>query len=1159
MSSSNSINASMLMSPAQQGIFYGLVSQQIPQWLLKSDAKVRNDLYNALIASFQKRSEALSMLQRLKSPENFCMPLLTKALADRLGKPVDVAGVVFQHARSTSSLFGLRKKLVTPINRDLLSAACENFEQSETDASNQHASSLLYIPENITGRGSEILSIEPNEFARLCRTLDLGKQYQEHVKTLFSNDSAVSEFRAKLIAYNKSSFVVDVHVAYLRGHITADVYELLKSIAAGGTSMKLGNNTLGLQKVRMRDVPFHGVMFIGPVSEHDDEDYRCVMYLPGDPLHPVRQYSSFSVFEVELSRRLRQEDFRKFFLRFVSLEDREKTLRHLETLNVKTRPLPSASIYLPLDGDDFSGDMFTELFHQRCAHVIADTRLMVVPTADKDEATRLARLEAYKSIGLNALTVLLSFVPWLNGVLLAVSAAQLLMEVYDGIEAWSRGEQEQATDYLFDTVENLIVSALISTGASVVGKGLKIVRSSPFVQQLRKVQLDSGSTRLWKPDLTPYRQQRVLPEGLQPDDRGLLLVGDDQYARIGPHLYAVEHYPATESWKVLHPTSPERYRPVLETNNVGAWRHDSELPSDWDFLTLFRRLGIGAESVSDAHAGQVLAASGLSETTVLRMYIDDRRPASLLMDVVERFKSDRSVTEFIKQMQTPSGLALADQDLQLHLMPSLPRWPEETAISIINILGHETLSYGPSEAANKIKVTQLQVRRGEFHGPVLGALKARQREHLLGTTSTDANVQAQALRALIVSRAQDHQQKLFERVYLRNPEGNGLKAAPLVQRFARLPIKVAEELVINADLSEWRELEDFRVPLRMVEEASRYLRILRVNRAYEGLYLDLAGGADTDRLILDTLAHLPGWPSDHFVQIMDWVHEGYATTRIGAETASTKTLIDVYPNYLQARDANNDLVADHPQNTRALYFQTLWEGLSASCRAALGVSAADAGMALRQKITLLALDRREQFSLLLDARGTDPVPAAFSGTEGLPSGVTTPVNTGAGPDSSSVPALVHRARELYPLHTRSQIDRFLATLGNDDVLRTRKLETLRLEYQAMHQTLARWVAAVTRYQPASGPRVRVPRHSKLRAAREIIRAWRKETATRFTDLGLSYSLSLPAEILGSFPVFVADFSHITALELNKVGTSSGLLGFCRISATCAASVSAATS
>jgi len=87
----------------------------------------------------------------------------------------------------------------------------------------------------------------------------------------------------------------------------------------------------------------------------------------------------------------------------------------------------------------------------------------------------------------------------------------------------------------------------------------------------------------------------------------------------------------------------------------------------------------------------------------------------------------------------------------------------------------------------------------------------------------------------------------------------------------------------------------------------------------------------------------------------------------------------------------------------------------------------------------------------------------------------------------------------------------------------------------MHQTLARWVAAVTRYQPASGPRVRVPRHSKLRAAREIIRAWRKETATRFTDLGLSYSLSLPAEILGSFPVFVADFSHITALELNKVG------------------------
>ena len=54
--------------------------------------------------------------------------------------PFDVEGVVFQHVRSTSSLLGLRKKLVLPIDRDLLMAACENFEDSETQAGNYHDS-----------------------------------------------------------------------------------------------------------------------------------------------------------------------------------------------------------------------------------------------------------------------------------------------------------------------------------------------------------------------------------------------------------------------------------------------------------------------------------------------------------------------------------------------------------------------------------------------------------------------------------------------------------------------------------------------------------------------------------------------------------------------------------------------------------------------------------------------------------------------------------------------------------------------------------------------------------------------------------------------------------------------------------------------------------
>ena len=144
-------------------------------------------------------------LAELKSPESFCAPLLAQAMSDKLGEPLDIEGVVFQHVRSTSSLLGLRKKLITPIDRDLLMAACENFESSETAPGNYNDNSFLYIPERINGRSSKILSIKPHEFAQLCRTLDLGKQYQAHVKTVLEAEP----LRVKHQAYAKDRFEVD--------------------------------------------------------------------------------------------------------------------------------------------------------------------------------------------------------------------------------------------------------------------------------------------------------------------------------------------------------------------------------------------------------------------------------------------------------------------------------------------------------------------------------------------------------------------------------------------------------------------------------------------------------------------------------------------------------------------------------------------------------------------------------------------------------------------------------------------------------------------------------------------------------------------------------------------------------------------------------------
>lgn len=321
----------------------------------------------------------------------------------------------------------------------------QNFEASETLEDNYHPSSLIYEPERVSGRGHRILSIKPHEFAQLCRKLDVGKQYQTHLKGLFAPEPSNGEVRSKCMAHSQLCFEVDMHIALMRKHISADVYQMLKSVRKNENPIKLGNNSLGYQGLKLFDLKLMGAMFIGPVSEHADNDYRCVVYLPGDPLHPLKEYASFNDFEVELSARLRTSEFRAFFIRFIALGDRFAFLRDLDSrlLNPPNTPLPQSSLYVSVSEFDVTGDLFSEMYRQRAARVMADARLLVVPTDDEDEKTRLAKLEGYKEIGLNVLLFSASFVPLLGQIMMAVGAAQLLLGIYDGIESWSKGEQEQ--------------------------------------------------------------------------------------------------------------------------------------------------------------------------------------------------------------------------------------------------------------------------------------------------------------------------------------------------------------------------------------------------------------------------------------------------------------------------------------------------------------------------------------------------------------------------------------------------------------------------------------------------------------------------------------------------------------------------------------------
>ncbi|MCX4216356.1 leucine-rich repeat domain-containing protein [Pseudomonas sp. MCal1] len=1142
-----------VMTPAQQGVFFDLYKKQIPNWLLESSETARNDLYESFKKSFKSRHAAREKLRALKSPQSFCTPLLAKAMAEKLGEPFEVEGAIFQHVRSASSLLGLHRKLVLPINRDLLTAACENFELSETLASTYHESSLLYIPERITGRNNKVLSIQPHEFARLCRYLDLGKQYQKHIEGFFGSDSQIASLQESAIAYSRDQFDVERHIAYMRGHISSDVHQMLGSVRNSNPAIKLGKNTLGYQSLEILGVQLKGPMFIGPVSEHADDDYRCVIYMPGDPDHPLKEYPSFQKFELELSGRLRNSQFRSFFMRFIPMKDRSVFLTGLDVRLLKARPnqFPVSTTFLPLNGIDLQGDardnLFLAMFQHRAEQVRADTRLLVVPTDDEDEKTRLARQDSYKAIGLNTLLFFASFVPVLGEVICAVAGIQLLGQIYEGIDSWAHGDQEHATDCLFDTLENLILMAGFAAGGLAVGKAYKVVRSSSFIQGLRRVQVGPMSYRLWNPDMKAYRQRESLPRSFAADAQGLVWRADNRYLPLGPDAYAVRPVTGTGLWEVHDPHLPGRYSPLLETNGAGAWRHDSELPHDWSSLTLFRRLGFREDRISDIRALQVIAASGVSQAAMRKLFVQRSKPMAMLTDSVRRFRADSDVSEFMAQIDTPASASLADADLQLYSLTAAGRWPRDMGILVKDITGNEVARYGADKTERQVSISEDALRNGQFYTPLLAALNDSERTHLLGSATVESKNQIALLGKHIAGLAPRMRMAMLERLFRRTDVCELSAGETIIKAFPGLSASVADELVQHADAREWAQLESDTVPLRLAEEARRYQQVQRLNRAYEGLYLDAASGRDADMLVLDTLSHLPGWPDDVFVEILDWGVYADQRAVIGPSDAPHKVLVEAYAERYQVQDPRNNSVSSHPARTRANFFQALWESLPTHSRKAIGVDAQVDGTGLRQKITALALQRREAFARVLEIA---PVRSSYRSPMGLADPRIEQVtveqsapSSHSSPGISPAPALVRRAQELYPSQSTAQIKRFVTSLGTDEVLAIRSLERLHEQYRTMVETLERWTHRNTYYQDEEGPRLKVPVHSKARAMQAILRAWRKETRDASHPGHPTYSLTLDPVPLGEMPTLVGDFAHITALEMSGVGASAGLNRF----------------
>lgn len=1140
------------------------IPELLAPWFTNASPTLRETLLNSFRRGQQAQREVSRALAQLQPIESFAEPLLKSALTARGRADVDprlygISQVRFmsslvlffarQQLRLVDSLIqlvmpdlltpeSLELNLVSSIShQSLLQAALQNYETFEAIEGGFDQGSCIYA---VSGEQQiEQTSFKPEEFARICRDLDLGMQYQLHLARVFepsddnlpASDANSRAYKLKMIFVQniRQAFACALHMAYMKEEVTARSYSFILNFLSPPGALFAYRHT-GHSTLHVMGFEIPGVMVFWPALLQPEQPQTCVLYLPDSPNKSFHEFHSFDLLKATLREWLKNKEFAAYFFQLIPLRYRAEFMRRTDVKNMTwdslllRRPpiinepaLMSETRHVPQIDDPFLTSWDLQL-----ARIKDDARLLIVPTGDEDSKSRLARQASFLNIGTSLLMVAVGFVPVLGEVLLTISVIQLGMDVYDGIEAWQRGDRIAALEYLFDVAQNVALAA----GSSGVAT---VLRASPVVDALVAVRSVKGQKRLWRPDLKPYECPNVSLSGTEPDEHGVYNLGDKQFITLDAKVFQVERVIGTQRFHIRHPSDPQAYTPRVRSNASGAWWHELDDPLRMSRLQLFRRLGPAALSFPDATAEHVLAVANIGDDALRRLHLDNLAPPPALADCMRRVQLSETIERFIGHMQQGVNLSAENAQLQLQLLTRLDGWPEGRVLRVVDRHGATVMEYGHSLEPShpRLQIVEAQIKHGDLLKTTLECLSEEQIEALLGQPVGGLEQQLQALSRKLGNLAQATRPQLLQRLYERE-ELLSAEMSPLHLQFPSLPASVMAELLGHLTPAEKTVLQSTdRLPLHVLEEARSYVQALRLNRALEGLYFEGLNNADSNVLAWHAIVRLPEWPANQRLVMRDNTTGQVLSTAGNPSARYTKEFFKSADGYHFYQPSTGEIYRS-PSLCEAVA-----KALSPSTRISLGLAVAEPGAALSRKVADLATSNRAQSA---SALGMQRIKPWFKSPMRLADGrVGYRLSGRARPGSEEGAALLHRhlVAELFPLLGDEQANEFLYRLGLSPTLTTRALVKLRGELQTLRSDLEQWVESPVTSQPRNGPRVQVAMRDKRGISQELLHAWRRQTETVSYADHTGYVLDLDGWPADCLPELSADFAHVSALRLNN--------------------------
>ncbi len=594
------VPACLLTASTQTRDTFKNLKVSMPDWWASATREERAIAVTYVEQSITAHTEYSRVMRAVKSISDFATPLLTQEIKKVFELDVDVNNVWLELYSHVSLFQNYKIEYFT-----LLEAALHNFEPAE------ERSGAFYISQFFNykrvGIRNSIKGFDIKKFVTMCRRLDIGGKYQQHIKEQLGwvDPMQPNTDKNSFVQYQKASLKAASYIALLNKDIEQKHYQALLSVINQESDVKVDGKPLWFRGLSFMKMNLSDCL-VFQIAEKDpnwfmdmlwpvvDKDWGAgfIVYIPDDPDHPVKHYTSLTELKARLTLQLLRRDgisstvapspYQQFLSRFVAHRARPAFLTYFTEQpprsssfdnRVRERRQKTQLDFLlqfyPLgparDPWEEGVDLWACLYRHRRDRLLADASSQAVPTEETDAQGRRKWLAELLDDFVTVVGMAAFVVPPVGVVLLGITAVNLMSEVLEGIEDLSMDDKETGWAHIVGVVEGLMTLA-------VTGLALDYVMAEEM-GAFKPVTRPDGSKRLWKPDLSRYRSDVSL-EGVEPNPRGQYEVGGKTYVRVAGDTYEQRLDPTLGKWRINHPTDEGAYQPVLDDGaSGGVWQH----------------------------------------------------------------------------------------------------------------------------------------------------------------------------------------------------------------------------------------------------------------------------------------------------------------------------------------------------------------------------------------------------------------------------------------------------------------------------------------------------------------------------------------------------------------------------------------------------------